>query len=282
MNVILQNSALTATINTKGAELVSLKKNTKEYIWQGDPKFWDKHSPILFPIVGTLKNGQYNYADKQYELSRHGFARDNDFLVHETFQNKAVFSFSSSKETVKQYPFDFELKITYLLGENNLTIHYEVTNKGVSDMPFSIGGHPAFALAGNFENYSLFFENDKSLTSHSLENNLLSDRTTILELSDGKLPLNYSLFENDALIIKKLESKKIQILESNKPLLEVVLHDFPNLGIWTKNNAPFICLEPWFGYSDTLQSNGNLLEKEGIIILLSQKTFHTSFDIKIY
>jgi len=111
---------------------------------------------------------------------------------------------------------------------------------------------------------------------------LLSDHTTVLKLSDGKLPLNYSLFENDALIIKKLESKKIQILESDKPLLEVLLHDFPNLGIWTKNNAPFICLEPWFGYSDTLQSNGNLLEKEGIIILSPGKTFQTSFAIKIY
>ncbi|TPD72132.1 aldose 1-epimerase family protein [Flavobacterium microcysteis] len=282
MNIVLQNKELTATINTKGAELISLKKNTIEYIWEGNPKFWDKHSPILFPIVGTLKNGEYNYADKQYGLSRHGFARDNDFHVDETFQNKAVFSFSSSEATAKQYPFDFELKVIYLLEEDNLTIHYEVTNNGASDMPFSIGGHPAFALTGNFENYSLFFENDESLISYSLENNLLSNRTTVLKLSDGKLPLNYSLFENDALIIKKLESKKIQILESNKPLLEVVLHDFPNLGIWTKNDAPFICLEPWFGYSDTLQSNGNLFEKEGIIILLPQKTFQASFNIKIY
>jgi len=282
MNIVLQNKELTATINTKGAELISLKKTTREYIWEGNPKFWDKHSPILFPIVGTLKNGQYNYANKYYELSRHGFARDNDFHINETAQNKVEFSFSSSEETVKQYPFDFELKIIYLLEEDNLTIHYEVTNNGASDMPFSIGGHPAFALAGNFENYSLFFENDVSLISYSLENNLLSDHTTVLKLSDGKLPLNYSLFENDALIIKKLESKKIQILESDKPLLEVLLHDFPNLGIWTKNNAPFICLEPWFGYSDTLQSNGNLLEKEGIIILSPGKTFQTSFAIKIY
>ncbi|WP_447636709.1 aldose 1-epimerase family protein [Flavobacterium microcysteis] len=282
MNIVLQYKELTATINTKGAELISLKKNTREYIWEGNPKFWDKHSPILFPIVGTLKNGQYKYANKHYELSRHGFARDNDFHINEAAQNKVEFSFSSSEETVKQYPFDFELKIIYLLEEDNLTIHYEVTNNGTSDMPFSIGGHPAFALAGNFENYSLFFENDKSLISYSLENNLLSDHTTVLKLSDGKLPLNYSLFENDALIIKKLESKKIQILESDKPLLEVVLHDFPNLGIWTKNNAPFICLEPWFGYSDTLQSNGNLLEKEGIIVLSPRKTFRTSFAIKIY
>jgi len=282
MNIVLQNKELTATINTKGAELISLKKNSKEYIWEGNPKFWDKHSPILFPIVGTLKSGQYNYADKQYELSRHGFARDNDFQVAEIFQNKAVFSFSSSEQTAKQYPFDFELKIIYRLEEDNLTIHYEVTNNGASDMPFSIGGHPAFALAESFEDYSLLFENDESLISYSLENNLLSDHTTVLKLCGGKLPLNYFLFENDALIIKKLESKKIQIFENDKPLLEVALHDFPNLGIWTKNDAPFICIEPWFGYSDTLQSNGNLFEKEGIIILLPKKTFQASFNIKIY
>ncbi|MEZ0006796.1 galactose mutarotase-like enzyme [Flavobacterium sp. 28YEA47A] len=282
MNIVLKNKELTATINTKGAELISLKKNTREYIWEGNPKFWDKHSPILFPIVGTLKNGQYNYADKQYELSRHGFARDNDFQVNETFQDKVVFSFSSSEETAKQYPFDFELKIIYRLEEDNLTLQYEVTNNGISDMPFSIGGHPAFALANNFESYSLFFENEESLITYSLENNLLSDHITVLKLPNGKLPLNYSLFENDALIIKKLESKKIQILENNKPLVEVVLHNFPNLGIWTKNDAPFICLEPWFGYSDTLQSNGNLFEKEGIIILSPRKTFQASFNIKIY
>ncbi len=282
MNIVLQNKELTAIINTKGAELVSLKKNTKEYIWQGDPKFWDKHSPILFPIVGTLKNGKYSYANKQYELSRHGFARDNDFHVDETSQDKAIFSFSSSKETAKQYPFDFELKIIYKLGEDNLILQYEVTNNGSSEMPFSIGGHPAFALTNNFENYSLFFENDEFLTSYSLEDNLLSDRTTILKLSDGKLPLNYSLFENDALIIKKLKSKKIQILENSKPIIEVMVHDFPNLGIWTKSNAPFICIEPWHGYSDTLQSNGNLFEKEGIVILSPGKTFQTSFDIKTY
>lgn len=282
MNIVLQNKELKATINTKGAELISLKRNAKEYIWEGNPNFWDKHSPILFPIVGTLKDGQYNYENKSYQLSRHGFARDNVFYVEETFQNKAVFSFRSSEETAKYYPFDFELKIIYTLEENYLTIKYEVTNNGNTKMPFSIGGHPAFALPDTFENYSLLFEDDESLISYSLENNLLSERTTVLKLSDHKLPLTYSLFEEDALIIKKLESKKIQILENGKPYVEISLYDFPNLGIWTKNNAPFICLEPWHGYSDTLQSNGNLFEKEGIIILTPRKAFQTSFDIKAY
>jgi galactose mutarotase-like enzyme len=281
MNIILQNKELKATISAKGAELISLKRNAKEYIWEGNPNFWGKHSPVLFPIVGALKNDQYNYENKLYQLSRHGFARDYEFCVEETFENKAVFSFCSSEETTKYYPFDFKLRIIYALEENYLNVKYEVTNNGNTKMPFSIGGHPAFALPDTFENYSLFFENDESLTCYSLENNLLSERTTVLKLSDHKLPLTYSLFEEDALIIKKLESKKIQILENGKPYVEISLYDFPNLGIWTKNNAPFICLEPWYGYSDSMDSNGDLFEKEGILILSAKEIFETSFDIKI-
>lgn len=282
MNINLISDKLTATIATKGAELTSLKKEGKEYIWEGNPEFWGKHSPILFPIVGTLKDNSYIYNDKHYELSRHGFARDNDFHSSEISKNSAVFSFSSSIETLKQYPFDFELKITYTLDDDSLIVKYEVTNNGLSKMPFSIGGHPAFALPNNFEDYSLHFENDQSITSYSLKGDLLSDETTTFDLIEKQLPLTYSLFANDALIFKKLNSEKIQIRENQKPIVEIRLNDFPNLGIWTKNNAPFLCIEPWFGYSDLLTSNGDLFKKEGIIILNPKERFETSFEVKIY
>lgn len=282
MNINLISDKLTATIATKGAELTSLKKEGKEYIWEGNPEFWGKHSPILFPIVGTLKNNSYIYNDKHYELSRHGFARDNDFHSSEISKNSAVFSFSSSIETLKQYPFEFELKITYTLDGDSLIVKYEVTNNGLSKMPFSIGGHPAFALPNNFEDYSLHFENDQSITSYSLNGDLLSDETTTFDLIEKQLPLTYSLFANDALIFKKLNSDKIQIRENQKPIVEIRLNDFPNLGIWTKNNAPFLCIEPWFGYSDLLTSNGDLFKKEGIIILNPKERFETSFEVKIY
>lgn len=282
MNITLTNDTLTATINTKGAELISLKKDSKEFIWEGNPKFWGKHSPILFPIVGTLKNNSYNYNDKQYHLSRHGFARDNDFIVSEVTENKVAFSLSSSKETLENYPFDFELRVIYILDNDSLILRYEVLNKGESKMPFSIGGHPALALPNNFENYSLHFENDESITSYSLKEDLLSEETTTFELAENQLPLAYSLFANDALIIKKLASDKIQILENNVPKVEIQLGKFPNLGLWTKDKAPFLCIEPWYGYSDTVASTDNLFKKEGIIILNKKEAFETSFGIKIF
>ena len=262
MNVTISNQTLTATINSKGAELNSLKKENRDYVWEGNPEFWGKHSPILFPIVGTLKDNSYEYKGEKFELSRHGFARDQEFKVVESSENKAVFLLSSSEETLKVYPFEFELQVIYTLEENQLQIQYKVKNNGSSSMPFSIGGHPAFALPGNFEDYSLRFEKQETLQSFTLENDLVSDKTNTFELKEKQFPLNYASFENDALIFKTMKSKSIEILENQKPLLRFKFNDFPNFGIWTKVNAPFICLEPWLGYSDTFKANGNLFDKE--------------------
>lgn len=270
-----------AVINHKGAELTSFKSTNQEYIWEGNPKFWGKHSPVLFPIVGTLKNNCYNYKEKEYHLPRHGFARDMNFNLVEVSENKAVFSLSSSVETLKVYPFNFELQISYTLLNNKLEIGYQISNKNDFEMPFSIGAHPAFALPNNFENYSLGFDSNEILTSFELENDLLSNKTNTILLKENKLPLTYSLFEKDALIFKKLRSKKITILENNTPLLLVEFSDFKNLGIWTKSNAPFICIEPWLGYSDTIEASGNIVEKEGIQYIGSEKLFNCHFSVEI-
>lgn len=148
-------------------------------------------------------------------------------------------------------------------------------------MPFSLGGHPAFALQNKLENYSLLFESDEKLNSYPLENDLLSDKTKNIELKNKQLPLTYSLFENDALVFKSLQSKQIQILENQVPILNFKFKDFPNFGIWTKHNAPFICLEPWLGYADTVNANGNLLEKEGTQLVESNSSKTYSFSIEI-
>jgi galactose mutarotase-like enzyme len=282
LNSTIQNAHLSAVINSKGAELISLKTNqNKEYIWEGNSEFWGKHSPILFPIVGTLKNNSYYYNDSEYHLSRHGFARDMEFVVIEKGENSVVFSLTSSKETLKVYPFEFELQVSYTLTENQLVIAYNIINNNNSIMPFSIGAHPAFALPKAFENYSLAFEHSETLTSYELENDLLSDTTTTLEMISNLLPLSYPLFEKDALIFKKLQSKYITILENNEPLLQVQFDDFKNLGIWTKKDAPFLCIEPWIGYSDTIHCSGNIIEKEAIQLLDANKSLQYNFSIKI-
>ena len=282
MTTTISNSKLTAHIDHFGAELISLKtRENKEYIWEGNPEFWGKHSPILFPIVGTLKNNSYHYKDVEYHLSRHGFARDMEFELIQKNDNSATFSIQSSKETLKVYPFEFELQIIYTIEGNSLNVQYKVINKSKIQMPFSIGAHPAFALAGDFENYSITFEQEETLEYYLLKNDLISNKTKKLEITNKQVLLNYKLFDNDALIFKSLKSNFLILLEHSKPMIKVSFEDFPNLGIWTKKNAPFLCIEPWFGYSDTEANSGNILEKEGVQILEGNETFESKFSIKI-
>ena len=283
LTTTISNSELSATINKKGAELISLKRNDshREFIWEGNPSHWAKHSPVLFPIVGTIKNNSYSYKNNTYSLLRHGFARDMVFDLIGYKENEAIFSLSSNELTNERFPFEFELRIIYTLLSSELIVSYQVINKDSDAMPFSIGGHPAFALHENFEDYSLQFESGEDLTSYQLEDDLLSDKTIKMNLLKNRLPLTYSLFENDALVFKKLKSKQIHILENGFPFLNFKFEDFPNFGIWTKINAPFICLEPWAGYSDVLNATGNILEKEGIQILESNSSKEFNFSIEI-
>nr|WP_294780176.1 aldose 1-epimerase family protein [uncultured Flavobacterium sp.] len=282
MTTTISNSKLSASIKHAGAELFSIKDNqNNEYIWEGNPDFWGKHSPVLFPIVGTLKNNTYTINEKEYQLPRHGFARDMEFELIEKTDNKAVFSLKSSEETLKKYPFNFELQLIYTLNESALSLEYNIINKGEEKMPFSIGAHPAIALPENFEDYALQFEKEGQLKYYLLENDLISSKTKILETTNNEVRLNYELFKNDALIFKTLDSKSLTILKNSKPYVKVDYKDFPSLGLWTKENAPFICIEPWLGYSDTDENTGDLYQKEGILILDENTNFTAKFTITI-
>ena len=278
----ISNSKLTAQIKHLGAELCSLKNNTNtEFIWKGNPDFWGKHSPVLFPIVGTLKNNSYLLENEAYQLSRHGFARDLEFELLESEYNSLLFSLKANDVTLTNFPFEFELKIKYTLLDKKLIVQYEVINNSNKKMPFSIGAHPAFSLPSGFENYSLEFSDIENPEYYLLKNGLISDQTETLNINDQILSLTFKTFDNDALVFKTLKSKTITILENSKPYIKVDFKNFPNLGIWTVQNANFICIEPWFGYSDTINSNGEILEKEGIIILEKNESFKTEFSIEI-
>jgi galactose mutarotase-like enzyme len=283
MNIILSNKLCSASINTKGAELNSIKNSqtNTEYIWDGNPDFWGKHSPVLFPIVGALKDDCYFYEGKKYNLSRHGFARDFEFEVIKLSSNAASFLLKKNAEIAAKYPFDFELQIDYKLVDNSLILSYIIRNKSNVQMPFSIGAHPAFALPNSFTDYSLEFEKEEKLLTHELQNNLFFGKTRPVNLDKTNLPLTYSLFEKDALVFKTIQSKKVTILENQKPLLKVNFDDFSSLGIWTVQNAPFICIEPWIGFADDSTSNGNLFDKTNIQILKENSSFEASFSIEI-
>ena len=282
MEITIQNQAIKAVIKTKGAELSSLQKEDKNYIWEINSEFWNKTSPILFPIVGALKNGEYFYGGNIYKLSRHGFARDFEFEVIENSENTVVFSLKSNEETLKVYPFHFELQLSYILEGNKLVVKYEIINRSSEKMYYSIGAHPAFNIDGNFEDFSLIFDDEKDLETYKLEKDLFSGKTEILKLNGNVLPLQYELFEEDALVFKNFATKSLTLAKNNESVMKVSFPDFPYLGIWTKKDAPFICIEPWLGIADNANASGKIEEKEGIQILENNSKKQIAWSVELF
>ena len=281
MNITISNSQLTATINTLGAELISLVKNNINYIWNIDETYWNKTSPVLFPIVGRLINDSYSFNGEKYQLSRHGFARNMEFSFDKKSDSQVIFELNESEETKINYPFDFKLLIAYTLMENELVIEYFVRNQSDEVLPFSIGAHPAFAISDKFENYSLQFNAADTFETHHLENESFNGKTTLVETKNNAISLNYNLFEKDALVFKQLKSNEVVLKNKDKSILKVNLNHFPYLGIWTKENAPFLCIEPWCGLADHANHNGNLEEKEGMNLLPAGEDFLRAIRIEI-
>lgn len=281
MIVIISNAILKATINTFGAELISLVKNNKNYIWKIDETYWNKTSPVLFPIVGRLINDSYSFNGEKYQLPRHGFARNMEFSFDKKSDSQVVFELNESEETKINYPFDFKLLITYTLIENELVIEYFVRNQSDEVLPFSIGAHPAFAISDKFENYSLQFNAANNFETHHLENESFNGKTTLVETRNNVIALNYSLFEKDALVFKQLNSDEVILKNKENAILKVNFDHFPYLGIWTKENAPFLCIEPWCGLADAINHNGNIEDKEGMIHLPVGEDFLRTLRIEI-
>jgi galactose mutarotase-like enzyme len=285
--IILENDNLIASFSTKGAELQSLrsKKDNREYIWDANPEFWAKHSPVLFPIVGALKNNQYFYQGQTYELSRHGFARDQVFEVEPVNASEVVFTLQDSEESRQNYPFSFSLSLRYTLSVDALTCSYEVQNPAETDLLFSVGGHPAFATPVNgkqYGDYELTFHADSELEYHKIADNLISEEMAVIPLADQKLQLKHELFYNDALVFKSLKSDKITLSNRvDQSALEFSFPGFPYFGIWAAKDADFICLEPWCGIADGVNHNQQLEEKEGIIRLAGKESWQQSWTVKI-
>lgn len=281
MIITLSNNKISASINTIGAELIRLEKDNQNYIWTVNETYWNKTSPILFPIVGRLKNDAYTIADKKYELPRHGFARNFEFQILNQTENSVVFVLESNSETLKNYPFEFKLQLEYELAGNELKMNYSVENRSEVTMPFSIGAHPAFAIEDSFSDYSLQFNEAEEFVSYELENEQFSNSFRKINSENGQINLNYSLFEKDALVFKHLKSNELILLNKNKPVLSIQFEGFPYLGIWTKPNAPFLCIEPWCGLADNVNHNGNIFEKEGIQLLGNEFNFQRKIVINL-
>lgn len=196
MKFSISNNILSASFNSLGAELFSLKESISKhkYVWEGNSQFWEKHVPILFPIIGVLKNNSFFHNHKDFKMSRHGFARDEEFEIKNKTENNVKFALFSNKITKARFPFDFELLIKYQLSEITLETIFTIINTGNETLPFSIGGHPAFALQEEFEKYSLKFEKNETLKRYLLKDDLLSNEYEKIALKNKILPLTYSLF----------------------------------------------------------------------------------------
>ncbi len=282
----IENAQLRAVIAPKGAELQSLfnKQTGIEHLWNADPNYWGKYSPVLFPIVGGLKNNTYYYQDKVYQLPRHGFARDMTFEAEQISTVEVLFTLSQSEETLVVYPFAFELKLRYRLEGAALICQYEVCNPAEADLLFSIGAHPAFAVpmaaGGNYTDYYLQWNKVENLVQWQLADDLISTDTIPLVLTKGRLALSKALFQQDAIVLKNLQSDCLT-LGSNTHSHGLHFHfsDFPFFGIWAARDADFVCLEPWCGIADSVDHNQQLASKEGIIVLPAGQHFQRHWKV---
>ncbi|MBX2922706.1 MAG: aldose 1-epimerase family protein [Chitinophagaceae bacterium] len=284
----IENEFLKADIKSKGAELCSLIDKTTgiNYTWKGDPAFWGKHSPVLFPIVGTLKEGLYHYEGRDYRLGRHGFARDMEFSVAEQAAHSIAFLLEDSAGTLLNFPFAFRFKITYTLTEKALSVTYQVNNPSEQPLLFSVGGHPAFAVpfipGTTYETYYLEFESPETAGRWPISTEGLIEEAPVPLLNNSRvIALSKPLFYKDALVFKQLLSQKITLkTEQSAGGLEFSYPGFPYLGIWAAKDADFVCIEPWCGIADSVNSNQQLTDKEGINTLLPGGSFERTWSVK--
>jgi galactose mutarotase-like enzyme len=287
--ITLQNDLLTAIIASKGAELQQLVLATTgiNYMWSGNATYWGKYSPVLFPIVGGLKDDTYYYNGMAYKLPRHGFARDKVFTANQLSNTEALFTLTHDDDTMAVYPFPFTLHIRYTLRQQTITCTYEVINTGNSDMLFSIGAHPAFAvpLTANtvYNDYSLQFNIDEPLHRWKLNNGLIDNVSELVAVANGMLSLQPSLFYEDAIVLKHIQSNRITFSSlQHTHGLHFMFNDFPYFGIWAAKDAPFVCLEPWCGIADSVNHNQQLTDKEGINTLVAGAVFTRNWSVECF
>lgn len=290
----LKNDLFAITINTLGAELKSVKHQQLgiEYMWRADPQFWGRTSPILFPIVGRLTNNTTLINGQAYQLPQHGFARDMTFSCVQQSENYLLFSLRANQDSKKNYPFDFELLISYQLNDNKLTVAWQVNNINSVMMPFSIGAHPAFStqLHSNdqFEDYDIMFDAHKQYYLWQLNQAMqLVAKDIAFEQPLQQFALMYPYFDIDALVFPHQQIKSIELKNRHHDHgVKVDFTGFPEVALWTadgKNKrSPFLCIEPWFGHADLEDGAPELLNKRGIIHLAAGDSFKTQYSIEFF
>ena len=295
--ISISSNSLTASIDTMGAQLMSLRKGESEYLWQGDSNWWPRRAPILFPIVGVLKDSKTESAEGTISLARHGLARLNQFTVVEQSTTSVTLQLKSTEETLKSYPYDFELKLIFSVAGDTLTQSYKVTNPANVVLPFTLGAHPAFNIpipgveAASLDQYHLLFTRSWTSYGPSITDEGLCDYATPQRLivDSDTLPLSWELIDREKTItLEDVPDKRIMLTanaeaSSKAHGIQMEFEGFDYLGIWSAApGCPFIALEPWCGIADTVDTDGIFEHKAGIICLEPEQSIAKTLNIKVF
>ena len=277
-----------------GAELVSFKINGEEKVHQGEncidengKVYWKRHWPVLFPNVGKCKKNQTIMNGRTYEVQQHGFVRDMEFEPLTKLDNFHSYIFRSNKKLIDKYPYEFSLTVTYRTDENKLTTIYKVINEGDTDMPFGIGGHPAFKIdreqldKGNY--YLEFEEDEEKIHFLYLVDGLIgTEYAKNIIVNKRVIPLNANSFINAAIIMTGLKSNKVSLKNAEKTILTMEFTGFPYLAVWTKPKAPFICIEPWMTTADNVNGSGVFRQKTDILLLPPKQEYECKYTVEFF
>ncbi len=295
--ISISSNSLTASIDTMGAQLMNLRKGESEYLWQGDSNWWPRRAPILFPIVGVLKDSKAESAEGTISLSRHGLARLNEFKVVEQSTSSVTLQLKSTEETRKSYPYDFELKLIFSVDGDTLTQTYKVTNPANVVLPFTLGAHPAFNIpipgveAASLDQYHLSFTRSWTSYGPSITDNGLCDYATPQKLivDSDTLPLSWELIDREKTItLEDVPDRRIRLAAgtgapSEAHGIQMDFEGFDYLGIWSAApGCPFVALEPWCGIADTVDCDGIFEHKPGIISLEPGQSIAKTLNIKVF
>lgn len=291
MQYFIENDELKVTINSVGCEIKSVKsvKTKEEYMWSANPQVWKRTAPILFPIVGKYADNESIYEGKTYTMTQHGFARDKEFSLVESVDNKLVMKLVSDAETKAKYPFDFELYVEYYLNKKDITKKIKVVNKDTKTMYFSLGGHPAFVCPDLKESqagvkicFDKLANKDKEISYKLLsQNGLLEDEEYKISLDENmEFEVNKNFFDKDALIVENSQASKISLDYKGRKYVTVEF-DAPVFGLWSaaKKDVPFICIEPWYGRTDREGFNKDLTKREWGNELAIGQEFNASYKV---
>lgn len=277
----IENNDFSLTVKEMGAELNSFKskKTGFEFIWGGNTDIWYGQSPILFPIIGRLLDDKYRLNDKEYTMPKHGIVRKKPFKLIDKTENSLKFIQSDDEESLKEYPYHFDLIVEFKITDNGLSVSHTVVNKNDCIMYYSFGAHPAFNC--EIGDYLEFSENEELLTERIDHDSILIEEKFPVNIDGNKLTITKNLFDDDALILSGYKSQAISLKSNNHNRVVKFNFDSPLLGIWAKPGAPYVCIEPWWGVNDNYDKKDDLSQKRGIMALNpnEEKSFNWNIEI---